>query len=301
MRVIVTGAAGFLGQQVVARLAQRHDVVATDIVPCPDPSAIMGDLGDPATLTRLFAAPCDAVVHLATLPGGACERDPALGWRVNIDATQALAAAAIHHGARRFIYASSIAVFGDVAERSAVDDATPLRPTMVYGGHKAMIEAWLATLGRRGDLDPLALRLPGLVARPGTGAGLKSAFLSDLFHAARAARPIRLPVSAAATTWLMSARCAADNIVHALERTARDEPDSAAITLPALRVEIAQLVDVLARHTGHPFAVEYSPDPAIERGFGSYPPLRTPTADALGFAHDGDLDRLVARALEDLT
>ena len=300
MRVIVTGAAGFLGQQVVARLSARHDVVATDIVPCPAPSAIVGDLAEPETLDRLFATQCDAVIHLATLPGGACESAPERGWRVNIDATQALIAASVRHGARRFVYASSIAVFGDVAERAQIDDDTPLRPAMLYGGHKAMIEAWLATLGRRGDLQTLALRLPGLVARPGDGAGLKSAFLSDLFRAARDGQPIRLPVSATATSWLMSVRCAAENIVHALERGGQEEPDSAALTLPALRVEMASLVEALACRTGRAMPVEYAPDPAIEGAFGSYPPLHTPTADALGFVHDGDLDRLVANALENL-
>ncbi|PTS87984.1 epimerase, partial [Sphingomonas sp. HMWF008] len=192
------------------------------------------------------------------------------------------------------------AVFGDVAGRTQIDDDTPQRPAMLYGRHKAMIEAWLATLGRRGDLHPLALRLPGLVARPGDGAGLKSAFLSDLFRAARDGQSIRLPVSATATSWLMSVRCAAENIVHALERSGQDEPDGAAVTLPALRVEMASLVEALARRTGRAIAVDYASDPAIERAFGSYPPLYTPTADTLGFAHDGDLDRLVASALEDL-
>ncbi|PTS84497.1 epimerase, partial [Sphingomonas sp. HMWF008] len=105
MRVIVTGAAGFLGQQVVARLSARHDVVATDLAPCPGPAAVMGDLGDAGTLDRLFATPCDAVIHLATMPGGACESDPERGWRVNVDTTQALIAAAMHGGARRFVYA----------------------------------------------------------------------------------------------------------------------------------------------------------------------------------------------------
>ncbi len=300
MRVIVTGAAGFLGRQVVARLTARHDVVRTDLVPCPAPEAIIGDLADPETLARLFATPADAVVHLATLPGGACEADPQRGWRINVDATQALAAAAVRHGVRRFVYASSIAVFSDVAERDHVDDATPLRPAMLYGGHKAMIEAWLATLKRRGDLDPIALRLPGLVARPGDGAGLKSAFLSNLFLAARDRQPIALPISATATSWLMSVRCAAENIIHALERGGGDEPDGAAITLPALRVGMVELVEGLTRQTGHAVQVAYAPEPAIEHAFGSYPPLSTPTADALGFVHDGDIDRLVAHALEDL-
>jgi hypothetical protein len=44
--------------------------------------------------------------------------------------------------------------------------------------------------------------------------------------------------------------------------------------------------------------VSYGSNPALEANFGRYPPLRTPAADAAGFAHDGDLPRLVRRALE---
>jgi len=248
----------------------------------------------------LFARRIDAVVHLASLPGGACESDPERGWHVNIDATRALTQAAVRHGVRRFIYASSIAVFGDVADRTHVDDDTPSRPVMLYGAHKAMIEAWLTTLGRRGDLDPLSLRLPGLVARPGSGVGLKSAFLSTLFHGARAARPVEVPVSAEATTWLMSARCAAENIAHAVENGAQTQPVFDAMTLPALHVHLRDLVDTLARQSGNSFDVVYTPDAGLERAFGSYPPLQTPCAGALGFRHDGDLDRLVTAALADL-
>lgn len=301
MRVIVTGAGGFLGRHVVARLSRDHDVLATDIQPCADGSAITGDLCDPDLLDRLFAGRCDAVIHLASLPGGACETDPAEGWRVNVEATRALAAAAVQHGVHRFIYASSIAVFGDVSDRIQVDDETELRPTLLYGAHKAMMETWLSTLGRRGALRPLALRLPGLVARPGQGHGLKSAFLSDLFHAGIERRPIRLPVSDAATLWLMSGRCAADNLGHALRLPITIVPDNGALTLPALRVRISDLVAAIDRHTRHVLQVDYAPDPSIERDFGAYPQLRTPDAEALSFAHDGDLDRLVAAAMEDLT
>jgi nucleoside-diphosphate-sugar epimerase len=300
VRVIVTGAGGFLGRHVVAQLSRDHDILATDITPGPDHSAITGDLCDPDLLERLFAKSCDAVIHLASLPGGACETDPAKGWQVNVEATRALAAAAVQHGVHRFIYASSIAVFGDVGRWTEVDDQTPVRPTLLYGAHKAMMEAWLATLGRRGALQPLALRLPGLVARPGQGLGLKSAFLSDVFHAGLAQRPIRLPVSDAATMWLMSGQCAADNLARALLLPATSMPRNGTLTLPALRVRMAELVAAIARHTGHALQVDYAPDPLIERDFGAYPPLRTPDASVLGFAHDGDLDRLVAAAMEGL-
>jgi nucleoside-diphosphate-sugar epimerase len=149
-----------------------------------------------------------------------------------------------------------------------------------------MVETALADALRRGDIEGIALRLPGIVARPPTHGGLKSAFISDLFWAVRDGKPYVLPVGPSATVWLMSAARAAANLVHAL-----DVPSGPAITLPALRITIADLVATAAG--GRPTAIGYAPDPDLEAQFGRQPPLETPLADSLGFRHDGDLANLV--------
>ena len=197
-----------------------------------------------------------------------------------------------------FIFASSIAVFGEPLPPS-VDDETPLAPRMLYGAHKAMLEAWLAALSRRGELAALSLRLPGVVARPQAPSGMKSAFISDVFHALAQRRSIELPVSPEATMWLMSVRQAARCLADALEIEPGDWPANYAVTLPALRVRMHELVAEICRQRGaEPALVSYDPDADIENGFGRQPPLATPTAHRLGFSHDGDLTKLVQSALE---
>jgi len=304
MRVIVTGANGFVGRVLVRRLVERgHRVVALDQVSgaAPDVDAIAGDIADAAILARTFAQGCDAVVHLATVPGGAAEADPVAARRINLDATIALSEAAAAAGTRpRFIFASSIAVLGAPLP-ALVDDATPLRPPLVYGAHKAMIEQWLATLSRRGALDALSLRLPGIVARPPGPSGMKSAFMSDIFHALRADAPFTSPVTADATMWLMSVETVVAALLHALTLD-MPLPDDRAITLPALRLRMDELVAAIAYRTGADIArVGYAPDPGLQAAFGAYPALITPRADALGFTHDGAADRLVASALATIT
>jgi nucleoside-diphosphate-sugar epimerase len=282
------------------RLAgQGHRVVALDHVAhaVPNVEFLAGDLTDPAIVARAFAEGCDAVVHLATMPGGAAEADPVGARRINVDATIALSEAAAAAGATpRFVFASSIAVLGSPLP-PVVDDDTPLRPQLVYGAHKAMIEQWLATLSRRGAVDAMSIRLPGVVARPPGPSGMKSAFMSEVFHALRAGASFTSPVAADATMWLMSV----DTVVTAFEHALALEgplPDGRAVTLPALRVRMDELVATIARQTGADVrSVGYVADRDLQAAFGAYPRLSTPTAEALGFVHDGAADALVASAL----
>lgn len=302
MRIVVTGAGGFIGRQLVRRLADRTvvaiDYEASRIPDLPHVIPLAGDLCDTRILSAATAEGCDAVVHLATVPGGAAEQDPELARRVNIEATMALAAtAALSRSAPRFVFASSIAVLGDRLP-AVVDDDTPLSPAMLYGAHKTMMEQWLATLTRRGELDAVSLRLSGVVARPRGPSGLKSAYLSDVFHALRAGEPFVVPVSPEATTWVTSIDCAVFNLVHALSANLTSMPASRAVTLPALRVRMTDLVEEIATQSGVlADSVSYQPDQQLEAGFGAYPLLQTPAAEALGFVHDGDIESLVRSAL----
>ncbi len=303
-RILITGAGGFVGQALVRALAGSRPIVATDrtgldALTLPGVTPMPVEIDDPALVATLTAEPLAAIIHLATIPGGAAEADPALAARINVAAPMALIDAAASHGnTPRLLFASSIAVFGDPLPPH-VDDATPVAPMLRYGAHKAMIEEWIATLTRRGAVRGLSLRLPGIIARPLAPSGMKSAFLSNLFHALKAGEPITLPVSADATCWLLSRRALVAQLVTALDLA--EDPDSARLNLPALRIHMGDLVAEVARQTGADAALAtHASDPAIEAAFGAQPPLFTPAADALGLTHDGTLANLVAHALADL-
>jgi nucleoside-diphosphate-sugar epimerase len=292
LKIAVTGAGGFIGRAVLRHLSPQHEIVAVDRS-LAGLAGIEGDLRDRFVQERLVATGCDAIVHLATVPGGAAEQEPALAWQVNIDATRELIAMAVSSGrVPRFIFASSIAVFGDPLPE-LIDDDTPVAPRLLYGAHKAMMETWIDTWTRRGALRGLSLRLPGIVARPHGPSGMKSAFLSELFHALKARENITLPVSPAATTLLMSVDRVAINLAHALSCDAVGH-----VNLPALHVTMADLVTAVADATGVATdLVHWHPDPALEAQFGALPPLMAQRAGALGFTHDGTLTALVQSAL----
>jgi nucleoside-diphosphate-sugar epimerase len=305
MTIIITGAGGFVGRQLVRKLLGRGDnVVAMDqaLASLPDYfnlRKIAGDIGSSDVRAEAFSGGCTALVHLATVPGGAAEADPAASRRINIDAMYDLLDAAKAGGSKpRVVYASSIAVFGDLLTVESVDDATPITPKMVYGGHKAMMEDAVAMMHHRGEIEAVSVRLPGILARPKGPSGMKSAFMSDLFHALREGEHFICPVSEGATIWAQSVKQCATNFIHALDMDPSAMPVTRVVTLPALRITMGELAAEIAAQTGSSISlISYQPDAALEAAFGAQPPLSTPAAEHAGFAHDGDLATLVRNAL----
>ncbi|MCD2513756.1 NAD-dependent epimerase/dehydratase family protein [Comamonas endophytica] len=310
-RVLVTGAQGFIGQVLVRRLLQEglegqplSQLVLVDLsfrdAGCDARvRQIRGSIAQPAVLRAAMATQPDTILHLASVPGGASERDPALDRSVNLDATlQLIEACQALPRPPRFIYSSSIAVYGDQPAHGASEDQVP-QPAISYGAHKLACEILLADASRRGWVDGCSLRLPGIVARRDENPGLASGFMSQVFwHLAQGQR-ITLPVSATGRCWWMSAATCVDNLLHLAGMDSSRWTPQRSFQMPVLHLGIAEVVDALARRFGVPAQqlVHYAPDPPIDRVYASYPPLATPRAEALGLRHDGDVERLIDNAL----
>lgn len=315
MRVLITGANGFIGKALAERLLTDGVLVGQKIsrlllVDQSLPASAgdervrlhRGNVADPRLLRRLLADGMDVVYHLASVPGGKAESDYALGYQVNllgslelIDQLRQL------NSSPRLVFASSIAVYGDMLG-SRPNERSPAQPDLSYGAHKRMIELLIEDLGRRDELDGCSVRLPGVVARPAEPNGLKSAFMSDLLTHYASGRRYICPVSEQATAWWVSLSCCVDNLI----RLAELNPDRLAVCrtvqLPVLQLSIAQVVEALARRYGDESRslIEFAPDAALEAVFGRYPAMRTPVARALGLRHDGNADSMIRNALSAL-
>lgn len=159
-RVLVTGAAGFIGRSVTQHLVDvgieplRLDRVECD--PRPDSVSVTLDLVT-ADLHELLGE-VDAVIHLAGTPG--VQSSWAEGFEVhvrdNLLATQRLCEAALATDCRRVVVASSSSVYGDVVDGGALEDG-PLAPLSPYGASKAAVEHLLHAYEARG-LSVAAMR-----------------------------------------------------------------------------------------------------------------------------------------------
>ncbi len=296
MRVLVTGAAGFLGRSLVHVLRVGHDVVATD--------RDDGDIGDREHVGHLFARPVDRVFHLAAIVSGAAEADFAAGQRTNLEATLRLLDQCRAQAARggplvRFVYASSIAVFGTpLPER--IDDHTAPLPSLSYGTHKRVCELLVDDATRRGEIDGRSLRLPGVVVRPAQPNGARSAFNSDLIREPLAGHAYECPVGPEATIWVTSRRAAVANLLRVGDVDSVALGAQRAVTARALALSVAEIVAALGRvDAAAPARVRYRRRPEIEAQFGRWPRDGAFTrAESLGLVGEASIDALIRDHLE---
>lgn len=162
LRVIVTGAAGFIGSHTVERLlADGHEVLGIDNLSTgkrQNLAHLLGsqhfrfvarDLLDPGVLNKLTAEfKPDSIVHLAGLVSVALgQRAPQENFRLNIEATKVVAEAARVHGVARVVFASSAAIYGD-SQALPLGEETMKDPKSNYGTAKLMSELLLMSYAK---------------------------------------------------------------------------------------------------------------------------------------------------------
>jgi UDP-glucuronate 4-epimerase len=209
MRVLVTGASGFVGAA-VKRAFERAgaDVVGVDVRQVP--GVLDLDLVDDDQLAGLFSGGgFDVVAHLAASSVGAAglmagaRTDPRRAVDVNVGGTVRVLQAAKETGTRSFVYASSTTVYGPAHRyrQTRITEAAALRPTSIYGSTKAFAEHLGACFVADTGMTFSALRLP-LVYGPDRWYGGALSALYELVAAAEAGEPATVALDPSVTDWI---------------------------------------------------------------------------------------------------
>ena len=168
--VVVTGAAGWLGQNLVRALrdrcrvrvlVSRADEASPLEVLAPSIEAQVGDVRDPACADRLFdGIGADATVfHAAAIIHP--ERHVRDLYDVNVGGTQLVLDRARRAGVRRFVHVSSNSPFGaNPTPNDRFDETSPYNPYMAYGRSKQEAEGIVRRSHERGDVPTVIVRPP---------------------------------------------------------------------------------------------------------------------------------------------
>lgn len=173
MNILITGAQGYIGGRLVEYLSEAGGYQQKLLVRqdkkwpfawynASDKFTV--DFSKSAPLLANYCADVDVVVHLAALNDRDCARDPVFAHRVNVEGTEQLLNAAVGAGVKRFIYLSTMHVYG--AMQGNIDETRSPQPIYPYATTHLAAEQKLRDFHEKGKIEGVILRLTNSFGRP---------------------------------------------------------------------------------------------------------------------------------------
>ncbi|KAF8861377.1 NAD(P)-binding protein [Acephala macrosclerotiorum] len=311
-RILITGAAGFIGQLLAERLLSKpeYTLILTDVISPPIPpkakhpenaKAIQADLCDASSLQNLISSslPLDAVYIFHGIMSSGSEANFDLGMRVNLTATASLLEALrkIGNPNLRVIYASSQAVYGQPLPAIITEETMPT-PEGSYGAQKHICETLVNDYTRKGFFDGWSLRFPTVSIRPGKPTAAASSFISGLIREPLNGIECVIPLKDRSfKSWVCSPKTLAENLELALGVDGTKlEKHKRVVNMPGIGVTVQEMMDALAKVGGEEKLklLKEETDVEMERILRSWgTDFDNALAYKLGFRADGSFENAV--------
>lgn len=313
MKILVTGASGFLATRLIGRLLEDDAPLAAlggkvgrIHALSRRPPEIRDDRVEPVaedftTSERLPAliAEADLVFHLAAVVSAEAETDFDKGYAVNVDGTRRLLEACRARAAAgrpvRLVFSSSAAVYGGPLPPLVPDDHH-LTPQTSYGAQKAIGELLVADYTRKGFVDGRSGRIGMVIVRPGANKAA-SGFASAIIREPLEGHDYVCPVPPETRIWVNTIDVVVENLIRlaALDGNALGPVRS--VVLPGMAATVGDLHAALAAFDAEAARrVRFEPDPAVMAIASGWPggPVGE-RARRLGLLDESGVDQAIAR------
>jgi nucleoside-diphosphate-sugar epimerase len=278
-RILVTGALGQIGSELVPALRERHGadrVLASDI---REPAAADRSLDGPfvhldcthireieSVVRRLDVG---TIYHMGALLSAVAEGKPRVAWDVNMGGLYRILEVARQEGVAVF-FPSSIGAFGPTTPRQNAPQESLQRPTTMYGITKVSSELLCDYYHARFGLDTRGLRLPGLISHGAPPGGGTTDYAVEIFHQALRYRHYTCflrPDSRLEMMYMPDATRAMMELMQADPKRLRHRN---AYNVGAMSFAPERLAEEIRRHIPD-FAIDYEVDPVRQAIADSWP------------------------------
>ena len=191
-RILVTGALGQLGTELVNELQKKYgaeQVIATDIHPPMntkfDGNFTILDVQNKKSVNKIINHnKITQIYHLAAILSANAEKSPDMAWRINMDGLINILELAKDQKIKKVFWPSSIAVFGPDTPKNNTPQNTIMNPNTIYGVTKVAGEKLCAYYNEKFCIDVRSLRYPGLIGHKSLPGGGTTDYAVEIYHEA---------------------------------------------------------------------------------------------------------------------
>lgn len=274
--ILVTGALGQIGTELVPALRERHGpeaVIATDLRMPPDapegPFAHVDVTRQNQISEVVRRYDVGSIYHLAALLSALAEDKPQFAWDLNMGGLYRVLEVARQYDCAVF-NPSSIGAFGHTTPRERTPQDTIQRPSTMYGVTKVAGELLCDYYAQRFGVDSRGLRLPGIISYVAPPGGGTTDYAVDIFHQAVRYRHYTCFLGPETRLDMMYMPDTVAAIMQLMEADANNLSHRNAFNVSAMSITPEELAAEIRKHIPD-FVIDYDIDPVRQAIADSWP------------------------------
>lgn len=267
-KVLVIGAGGQIGSELVLELRKRFgvvNVIASDVKPdCPE---ILKDgqykqldvLQREQVWDFVKEEKVTEVYLLAALLSATAEKHPDFAWKLNMEGLFNILDLAKEKIIEKIFWPSSIAVFGPTTPRENTPQKTVMEPSTVYGISKQAGERWCEYYFNNFDVDVRSIRYPGLISYTSLPGGGTTDYAVDIFYHAKKTNTYSCFLKEDTGLPMMYMKDAIRATIELMEAPAEQIKERSSYNLAGISFTPKTLSNEIKKHRPD-FKISYAPD-----------------------------------------
>jgi nucleoside-diphosphate-sugar epimerase len=267
-KTLIIGSSGQIGTDLALELRKQRgneNVICSDLKPSSNPELADGsfeviDVMDKNRIEEVIKKhDIKEVYLLAALLSATAEKNPKLGWELNMEGLFNLLNIAKDGLIDKLFWPSSIAVFGPTTPRYNTPQQTVMEPTTVYGISKQAGERWCEYYFNKFGVDVRSIRYPGLISYKSAPGGGTTDYAVEIFHEAKKHKTYTCFLSENSGLPMMYMPDAIKATIQLMEAPKENIKTRSSYNLSGMSFTPKEIAEAIKQHISE-FIIDYKPD-----------------------------------------